>query len=222
MPFHAGGPGRCRACAKLLQHGILCACGGFTPFCHVRSQLPSLSEFRGCAQGCTVPEIATITGHSLKTVDSILERYLSRTRQLADAAISTLENASRTKAANQVQTGRYATGSTLHKPLKRLARFEGETSNAPKAASAARAFARPRGAGERSEPGVSEIMARPKRFELLTPRFVVWSRQLISLRYSANIAEFGALLLNSLRQFRKPNPALGSAPPNWGWRSLGD
>ena len=55
--------------------------------------------------GCTVPEIATITGHSLKTVDSILERYLSRTRQLADTAISKLENASRTKTANQMQTG---------------------------------------------------------------------------------------------------------------------
>ncbi len=54
---------------------------------------------------CTVPEIATITGHSLKTVDLILERYLSRTRHLADAAISKLENASRTNSANQMQTG---------------------------------------------------------------------------------------------------------------------
>jgi integrase len=37
--------------------------------------------------GCTVPEIAAITGHSLTHVTRILETYLSRTRTLADAAI---------------------------------------------------------------------------------------------------------------------------------------
>jgi integrase len=42
--------------------------------------------------GCTVPEIAAITGHTLKHVTHILETYLSRTRQLADAAIVKLEN----------------------------------------------------------------------------------------------------------------------------------
>jgi hypothetical protein len=41
--------------------------------------------------GCTVPEIAAVTGHSLKHVTHILELYLSRTRQLADAAIVKLE-----------------------------------------------------------------------------------------------------------------------------------
>lgn len=41
--------------------------------------------------GCTVPEIAAITGHSLKTVTHILETYLSRTRALADAAILKLD-----------------------------------------------------------------------------------------------------------------------------------
>jgi integrase len=41
--------------------------------------------------GCTVPEIAAITGHSLKSVTDILEVYLSRTRELADAAIVKLE-----------------------------------------------------------------------------------------------------------------------------------
>ena len=41
--------------------------------------------------GCTVPEIAAITGHSLKHVTHVLETYLSRTRQLADAAIIKLE-----------------------------------------------------------------------------------------------------------------------------------
>ena len=42
--------------------------------------------------GATVPEIAAVTGHSLKHVSSILEIYLSRTRHLADAAIIKLEN----------------------------------------------------------------------------------------------------------------------------------
>jgi integrase len=42
--------------------------------------------------GCTVPEIASVTGHSLKHVTRILEAYLSRTKMLADAAIIKLEN----------------------------------------------------------------------------------------------------------------------------------
>lgn len=37
---------------------------------------------------CTVPEIAGITGHSLSTVESILEHYLVRTRKLARAAFA--------------------------------------------------------------------------------------------------------------------------------------
>jgi integrase len=41
--------------------------------------------------GCTVPEIAAITGHTFKHVTHILETYLSRTRHLADAAIIKLE-----------------------------------------------------------------------------------------------------------------------------------
>jgi integrase len=41
--------------------------------------------------GCTVPEIAAVTGHSLKHVTHILEIYLSRTKHLADAAIVKLE-----------------------------------------------------------------------------------------------------------------------------------
>ena len=41
--------------------------------------------------GGTVPEIAAVTGHSLKHVTHILEVYLSRTRHLADAAIIKLE-----------------------------------------------------------------------------------------------------------------------------------
>jgi len=41
--------------------------------------------------GCTPQQIATITGHSLKTVHLILERYLARTRGLAEQAIFNFE-----------------------------------------------------------------------------------------------------------------------------------
>lgn len=43
--------------------------------------------------GSTIPEIAAITDHSLKTVNTILEKYLSRTRALAESAMETIENA---------------------------------------------------------------------------------------------------------------------------------
>lgn len=81
-------------------------------------ELPSLEEpvklhfhdLRGTAvtllseAGCTPQQIATITGHSLKTVHAILERYLARTRGLAEQAIRNFENSPRTKFANQLQT----------------------------------------------------------------------------------------------------------------------
>lgn len=41
--------------------------------------------------GCTVPEIAAITGHTLAHAAAILEKYLARTSRLADAAILKLE-----------------------------------------------------------------------------------------------------------------------------------
>jgi integrase len=41
--------------------------------------------------GCTAPQIAAITGHSLKTVSTILDRYLGRTKELALSAILKLE-----------------------------------------------------------------------------------------------------------------------------------
>jgi integrase len=41
--------------------------------------------------GCTEAEIATITGHTLASVHTILERYLARTDKLAVAAIAKLE-----------------------------------------------------------------------------------------------------------------------------------
>jgi integrase len=53
---------------------------------------------------CTPQQVATITGHSLKTVHRILERYLARTRGLAEQAIFNFENSPRTKFANQLQT----------------------------------------------------------------------------------------------------------------------
>ena len=42
--------------------------------------------------GSTPQQIATITGHSLKTVHRILERYLARTSGLAEQAIFNWEN----------------------------------------------------------------------------------------------------------------------------------
>jgi integrase len=50
--------------------------------------------------GSTPQQTATITGHSLKTVHRILERYLARTSGLAEQAIFNWENSERTKFAN--------------------------------------------------------------------------------------------------------------------------
>ncbi|MFL6764534.1 MAG: tyrosine-type recombinase/integrase, partial [Sphingomicrobium sp.] len=41
--------------------------------------------------GCTVPEIAAVTGHAQTHAQAILDKYLARTRHLADAAIFKLE-----------------------------------------------------------------------------------------------------------------------------------
>lgn len=54
--------------------------------------------------GCTTPQIAAITGHSLKTVTTILDRYLARTRALAGEAVTLFENAKSTEFANRLQT----------------------------------------------------------------------------------------------------------------------
>ena len=57
----------------------------------------TFNDLRGTAvtrlaeAGCTVPQIAAITGHSFKSAAEILERYLPRTRDLALAAITKLE-----------------------------------------------------------------------------------------------------------------------------------
>ena len=55
--------------------------------------------------GCTIPQIASITGHSLRTVTDILGRsYLASTLTLARGAIATFENAAATEFANLLQT----------------------------------------------------------------------------------------------------------------------
>ena len=41
--------------------------------------------------GCTAPEIASITGHTLKSATSILDSYMARTKGLATAAIVKLD-----------------------------------------------------------------------------------------------------------------------------------
>lgn len=92
------------------QHAFAAACAeakgslpGFPPVSNPDDPPPAggyvlhFHDIRGTAvtmlaeAGCTVPEIATITGHSLQTVTKILERYLSRTRALAESAIGKLE-----------------------------------------------------------------------------------------------------------------------------------
>lgn len=46
--------------------------------------------------GASVPQIATITGHSLKDVESILDaHYLNRDSGMAETAISKLEKRSK-------------------------------------------------------------------------------------------------------------------------------
>lgn len=68
--------------------------------------------------GCSVPEIASITGHTLKSVHTILERYLSRTKALSWSAMRKFENASSTDFANRLQTAAPSKGMTASKPLK--------------------------------------------------------------------------------------------------------
>jgi integrase len=50
--------------------------------------------------GCSVPEIATISGHSVDEVTRILETYLARTNKMAESAIAKLEE-HRTKRAEK-------------------------------------------------------------------------------------------------------------------------
>jgi integrase len=68
--------------------------------------------------GCSTPQIAAITGHSLKTVTTILDKYLARTRTLAEEAVALLENARSTEFANRLQTAEQGTAKVEAKLLK--------------------------------------------------------------------------------------------------------
>jgi integrase len=65
--------------------------------------------------GSTPQQIAPITGHSLKTIHRILERYLARTSGLADQAIFNFEHSPRTDFANRLQTGTEGTTAAKRK-----------------------------------------------------------------------------------------------------------
>lgn len=68
--------------------------------------------------GCSIPEIAAITGHTMKSVHGILERYMARTKALAGSAIDKFENATSTVFANQLQTDVRSAAKPLAKSLK--------------------------------------------------------------------------------------------------------
>lgn len=53
--------------------------------------------------GCSVPEIATITGHSQAHAQKILDRYLARTRSLAESAIAKLDEHRRNRSTLQTE-----------------------------------------------------------------------------------------------------------------------
>jgi len=53
---------------------------------------------------CSTPQIAAITGHSLKSVSSIIDKYLARTRTLSGEAMTLFQNAKSTEFANRLQT----------------------------------------------------------------------------------------------------------------------
>ncbi|MGB7180135.1 MAG: tyrosine-type recombinase/integrase [Xanthobacteraceae bacterium] len=50
---------------------------------------------------CTLPEIAAITGHSLRRAQDILDKYLARTSRLAESAIAKFENVLETNSAKR-------------------------------------------------------------------------------------------------------------------------
>jgi hypothetical protein len=70
-----------------------------------------LADMRGTAvtllaeAGCTIPEIVSITGHTIKSANQILEKYLARTKAISDAAILKFENSEACNFANRLQAG---------------------------------------------------------------------------------------------------------------------
>lgn len=55
--------------------------------------------------GCTVAEVASITGHTLRRAQEILDRYLARTSAMATNAIAKFENNLPTDSAKRLQNG---------------------------------------------------------------------------------------------------------------------
>src|SRR5580700_480061 len=51
--------------------------------------------------GCTLPEIVSITGHTLRRAQDILDKYLARTSKLAESAIAKFENVIATDSAKR-------------------------------------------------------------------------------------------------------------------------
>jgi integrase len=66
--------------------------------------------------GCTIPQVCSITGHTLESATRILRRYLASTDAIARAAILRFENAPETAFANRLQTS--APGPTDLSPKK--------------------------------------------------------------------------------------------------------
>jgi integrase len=52
--------------------------------------------------GCTLPEIVSITGHTLRRAQDILDKYLARTSKLAASAIAKFENIMETETAKRL------------------------------------------------------------------------------------------------------------------------
>lgn len=69
-------------------------------FMHLRHSAVLNLEIAGCTPG----QIAAITGHSLKTVMTILETYRTRSTEVADTAIMRLESYRKTKLQTKIQT----------------------------------------------------------------------------------------------------------------------
>lgn len=65
------------------------------------NDLRGTSVTRLAEAGCTVPEIASITGHTLKSVNTILQTYLARTSGQASAAIEKLDDHRRRRTAQE-------------------------------------------------------------------------------------------------------------------------
>ncbi len=56
------------------------------------SDLRRTAVVRLAEAGCTVPEVASISGHRIDYCQRIIDTYLPRTRRLAEAAVLKLEN----------------------------------------------------------------------------------------------------------------------------------